>query len=124
MQRDGVFITLTEPDEIFVFGSNAEGIHAGGAARYAIDNYGAKMGQALGLQGRSYGIDTMSGYTVMKKGIEKLIEFARYSPEYRFIVTPIGCGIAGYLPKEIAPLFDGAPDNVVLPEEFTCLKVM
>ncbi len=54
------------PGEVFVFGSNAQGAHGGGAARFAYDRFGAVWGQGEGLQGQSYGIDTMSGLAVFE----------------------------------------------------------
>ena len=80
--------------------------------------FGAAYGQAEGLQGRSYAIDTMDGFEVMKEQVSRFVEFAKEHPELKFLVTEIGCGIAGYTPEEVAPLFAGAPENVVLPESF------
>lgn len=111
-------ITVLEPNEVFVFGSNAAGAHAGGAAHYAEEHFGAVWGQGHGLQGQSYAIDTMSGLDVMAQEITAFLEFAYVHPELRFLVTEIGCGIAGYDPKDVAPLFHGAPSNVILPERF------
>jgi hypothetical protein len=75
-------------------------------------------GQGDGLQGQSYGIDTMSGIPTMADGVERFLDFAAQHPELRFLVTEIGCGIAGYTPDQVAPLFRGAPENVVLPDRF------
>jgi len=111
-------ITSLGPDEIFVFGSNASGAHGGGAARFAADHFGAVWGQAEGLQGRSYGIDTMSGLPTIEKQVATFLEFAVRHPELRFLVTEIGCGIAGYTPEQIAPYFGDATQNVVLPDAF------
>ncbi|WP_419818152.1 A1S_2505 family phage non-structural protein [Glaciibacter flavus] len=111
-------ITELGEGEIFVFGSNASGAHGGGAARYAYDHFGAVWGQGEGLQGRSYGIDTMSGFDVIADEVAEFLEFAEQHPQLRFLVTEIGCGIAGYRPVQIAPLFTEAPDNVVLPQPF------
>jgi len=118
MQRNDGFITLTEPNEVFVFGSNKRGIHGAGAARFALDNYGAICGQGNGLQGRSYAIDTMSGYEVLIGNVARFLDDARSMPEFTFVVTPIGCGIAGYSADEVKPLFDDCPSNVILPVEF------
>ena len=109
------------PDEVFVFGSNASGAHGGGAARFAYDRFGAVWGQSEGLQGQSYGIDTMSGLTVFEDQAARFLDFARERPELRFLVTEVGCGIAGYTPGEVAAFFRGAPDNVVLPESFVAI---
>ena len=106
-------------DEVFVFGSNASGAHGGGAALFAYRRFGAVWGQSEGLQGQSYGIDTMSGLGVFEEQARRFTEFARERPDLRFLVTEVGCGIAGYRPEQVARFFGGAPDNVVLPESFT-----
>jgi hypothetical protein len=111
-------IESLQPDEIFVFGSNASGSHGGGAAKFALDRFGAIWGQSEGLQGQSYGIDTMSGLDVFEKQARRFLEFAGVHPELRFLVTEVGCGIAGYTPAQVAGFFAGAPENVVLPESF------
>jgi hypothetical protein len=111
-------IQSLEPGEVFVFGSNASGAHGGGAARFAYDRFGAVWGQSEGLQGQSYGIDTMSGLGVFAEQATRFVDFARRHPELRFLVTEVGCGIAGYTPQQVAGFFAGAPDNVVLPESF------
>ncbi|TAM70062.1 MAG: hypothetical protein EPN48_06665 [Microbacteriaceae bacterium] len=113
-----MMIDRLAPDEIFVFGSNADGFHGGGAARFAADHFGAVWGEGHGLHGQSYAIDTMSGLNVLAVEVRTFLEFAGQHPELRFLVTEIGCGIAGYAPDEIAPLFAGSPDNIVLPETF------
>lgn len=104
--------------EIFVFGSNADGAHGGGAARYALDRFGAVWGQGQGLQGRSFGIDTMSGTEEMAARIADFVEFASEHPEMTFLVTEIGCGIAGYQPQDVAGHFASVPPNVALPPSF------
>lgn len=111
-------ITSLEPHEVFVFGSNAAGAHGGGAARFAADRFGAVWGQAEGLQGQSYGIDTMSGLGVFEEQAGRFVAFAAEHPELRFLVTEVGCGIAGYRPEQVARFFTDAGDNVVLPESF------
>ena len=114
-------ITEVAEDQVFVFGSNLAGMHGGGAARTAVDHFGAIWGQGVGLQGRSYAIPTMhGGVDEIKPYVDDFIEFAKQHPEKKFLVTPIGCGIAGFTPEEIAPLFAGAKDmeNVWLPESF------
>ena len=114
-------IRKLEDNEIFVFGSNLAGMHAGGAARTAVEKFGAIMGQGVGLQGQSYAIPTMQGgvNTIMPY-VSEFIRFADCHPELKFLVTRIGCGIAGFTPAEIAPLFAGAVSlpNVYLPEDF------
>lgn len=111
-------IEKLEPGEVFVFGSNASGAHGGGAARFAHDRFGAIWGQSEGLQGQSYGIDTMSGLTVFEEHARRFIAFAAEHPELRFLVTEVGCGIAGYRPQQVAGFFADAGENVALPESF------
>ena len=115
------FITELKENEIFVFGSNLEGMHGGGAALVAYRRFGAVWGQGVGLQGQSYGIPTMhGGVEAIKPYVDEFIEFAAHHPEYKFLVTRIGCGIAGFGVEEIAPLFAAAInlDNVILPKDF------
>lgn len=115
------WITELKPNEIFVFGSNLAGAHGGGAARVAMERFGAVWGQGVGLQGQSYAIPTMQGgVETIKPYVDEFIGFAKVHPEYTFLVTPIGCGIAGFTPQDIAPLFAHAMDveNILLPEEF------
>ena len=107
--------------EIFVFGSNLAGAHGGGAARVAAEKFGAIMGQGVGLQGQSYAIPTMQGgVETIRPYVDEFVEFAKNHPEMTFLVTRIGCGIAGFDDKEIAPLFIKAIDvpNIHLPESF------
>ena len=107
------------PGEIFVFGSNLRGIHCGGAAHVAFQKYGAVMGQGVGLQGRSYAIPTMQGgVETIKPYVNEFIRFAKEHLELTFLVTRIGCDVAGFDDKEIAPLFTEANNmkNIVLPE--------
>ena len=115
------FITELEPNEIFVFGSNLEGMHGGGAALLAYKRFGAIWGQGVGLQGQSYGIPTMhGGVDVIRPYVDEFIAFAKAHPEYVFLVTKIGCGIAGFKETEIAPLFKAAAgtENIALPRSF------
>ena len=89
------FITELQPGEIFVFGSNLQGMHAGGAARIAYNKFGAIWGQGVGLQGQSYGIPTMQGgVETVRPYVNEFIQFAKDHPELTFLVTRIGCGIA------------------------------
>lgn len=114
-------ITALKPNEIFVFGSHLAGSHGGGAAFIAFCKFGAKWGQGVGLQGQSYAIPTMQGgVETIKPYVDEFIEFARQHPEYKFLVTRIGCGIAAFRIEEIAPLFKDALDveNVILPQDF------
>lgn len=114
-------ITSLKDGEIFVFGSNKEGWHGGGAARVALNNFGAKWGEGVGMTGRCYAIPTMDGsIDIIRRHVDDFTEYARTHSELTFLVTPIGCGIAGWNADEIAPLFQDASrlDNVTLPESF------
>ncbi len=114
-------ITKLGPDDIFVFGSNLRGMHTGGAAHTAVKLFGAKMGQGVGIQGQSYAIPTMQGgVDTIKPYVDQFIDLAREWDQNTFYVTKIGCGIAGFTPEQIAPLFDKALNlyNVRLPKDF------
>ena len=115
------WINSLEKNEIFVFGSNLQGMHGGGAARVALEQFGAVWGQGTGLQGQSYAIPTMhGGVDVIAPYVNDFIAFAKEHPELKFLVTEIGCGIAGFSVSEMAPLFKEALDitNIYLPERF------
>ena len=117
-------ITALKENEIFVFGSNLAGAHGGGAAWIAARQFGAIMGQGAGLQGQSYAIPTMQGgVETIKPYVDEFIKFAIAHKEYKFLVTRIGCGIAGFRAREIAPLFAAAleVDNIILPEDFVAV---
>lgn len=114
-------ITRLGRDEIFVFGSNLQGRHLGGAARTARDRFGAVMGQGEGIQGQSYAIPTMfDSVDSIRPYVDRFIDLASEWDQNTFYVTRIGCGIAGFTDEQIAPLFDRAYDlyNVRLPESF------
>lgn len=113
-------ISSLHDNEIFVFGSNAAGRHGGGAARQAMHSFGAVWGQGEGLQGQSYAIPTMGSLLELHDAVNRFIIFADCHPELRFLVTRIGCGIAGFTPQQIAPLFRNAIhlENVTLPADF------
>jgi len=108
-------------DEVFVFGSNELGIHGGGAARVARNQHGAVLHQGFGPQGNSFGIPTCSkptGEPNHEISLKKLdfyircfILWATMTPEKRFKVSQVGCGLAGWTAEEVAPLFINAPDN-------------
>ena len=116
------WIENLEKDEIFVFGSNLSGFHGGGAAALAM-KWGAIWGQGVGLQGQTYAIPTMQGgVETIKPYIDDFLSFAKLHPEFKFLVTEIGCGIAGFTVQEIAPLFKAVIseniENVYLPKSF------
>lgn len=115
------WIDSLKENEIFVFGSNLAGMHGGGAARIARLHFGAVMGKGVGLQGQSYAIPTMQGgVETIRPYVEEFLDFAKHHPEMQFLVTPIGCGIAGFEAEDIAPLFEEAKQikNISLPESF------
>lgn len=116
-------ITHLAPNEIFVFGSNLQGFHGGGAARTAHQHFGAIWGQGVGLHGQTYAIPTMQGgVETIKPYVDNFLQFAKTRTDLKFLVTEIGCGIAGFTVAEIAPLFRKAieedMENVYLPESF------
>lgn len=119
------FVTALRLGEVFVFGSNLAGIHGAGAALYAA-KFGARQGEGFGRVGWTFAIPTKDRHIkTMKLGdfqpfIASFIYYARLRPDLTFLVTLIGCGLAGYTPEQIAPLFKGAIEleNVCLPEEF------
>lgn len=114
-------ITELKPNEIFVFGSNLDGFHGGGAARVAYNRFGAIWGQGVGLQGQSYAIPTMQGgVETIQPYVDEFVEYAKQHQEYKFLVTRIGCGIAGFRDEEIAPLLAEAlgMKNIILPKQF------
>ena len=114
-------ITELKDDEVFVFGSNLAGMHGGGAAYVAFQKFGAVMGCGVGLRGQSYAIPTMQGgVETIKPYVDEFISFAKSHPDLFFYVTRIGCGIAGFRDKDIAPLFKDAAgvENICLPKSF------
>jgi hypothetical protein len=110
--------------KVFVFGSNLAGRHGKGAALVARKHHGAQIGIGVGPAGNSYAIPTKDDQlkTLLLVEIEmhvlSFLYFARAFPTYEFEVTAIGCGLAGYKPEQIAPMFKGAPSNCQLPPEF------
>lgn len=109
-----------QPNEVFVFGSNPQGQHGGGAAGHAMRHFGAVWGQAEGLQGQSYAIPSTGGLEMLRNAVERFTTFAACHHELRFLVTAVGCGNAGLSVRDVAPLFQGCInwDNVTLPAEF------
>lgn len=115
------YIHTLKPNEVFVFGSNIEGNHVGGAAAYAVANFRAIMGQAEGIQGQTYAIPTVgNSLKDIEQAILRFTEYAVMHPNLKFMLTEIGCGIAGYTPEQIAPLFRHAYEfgNVYVPKSF------
>lgn len=118
---------MNDGTNIFVFGSNRQGRHGKGAAKYAEDHWGAVYGRGEGRQGESYAIPTKdTPYTTLRleeiqAHVTTFLEYARRHPRIKFLVTEIGCGLAGYDPKHIAPLFAGAPANCVFTDGFRAI---
>lgn len=112
--RDG---SRPKGDTIFVFGSNESGIHGAGAALAAKRYYGAEIGVGVGISGSSYAIPTKDKkiktlpLNDVKKYINRFVKFANNNPRINFFITRVGCGLAGYSDKDIAPLFRGIGDN-------------
>jgi hypothetical protein len=110
--------------QIFVFGSNLAGKHAGGSARAAVAEHGALWGCGIGPQGNSYAIPTLDEFFErisldrIELHVKNFLDYAADNPEMKFNVVAIGCGIAGFSPAQIAPMFKGCGDNVNLPAEF------
>jgi len=118
------YITELKEDEVFVFGSNTAGIHGAGAARLANKIFGAEWGVGVGITGRCYALPTKDDdiWTLPLNRIQEYVtdflEFAKENPNKIFLTTAIGCGLAGWSPDDIAPMFKNHPKNVILPKEF------
>lgn len=110
--------------EVFVFGSNLAGRHGRGSAKEASINHGAIYGKGIGRQGNSYAIPTKDQNlrtlpaSIVHKHIRDFLDYASQNWTDTFNVVAIGCGLAGYRPIVIGPMFKGAPKNVKLPPEF------
>ena len=102
---------------IFVFGSNLAGKHGAGSAYQAMLTHGAKWGVGVGITGKSYAIPSKDeNFNILpiseiKKYVDVFIKFAYDNNNIIFDIVNIGCGLAGYKPEEIAPLFKNAPEN-------------
>jgi hypothetical protein len=117
-------ITDLAPNEIFVFGSNEAGIHGAGAAKLAFKKFGAVWKIGVGHQGRSYAIPTKD-YNIktldlveINDYVTEFLEYAKNNTDFTFLVTEIGCGLAGYKPSDISPMFSDKTENVIIPEKF------
>lgn len=116
--------TSFSAEPIFVFGSNLAGRHGKGAALWARRHRGAIYGHGVGPQGNAYAIPTKDRrlrvlpLEAIRDHVQDFLAYASLRPDLRFEVTPIGCGLAGYRPDQIAPMFAGAPANVIVPETF------
>jgi hypothetical protein len=133
MKTHSGFITELKPKEIFVFGSNLSGIHGKGAAKTA-RKWGARMGQGEGLQGQTYALPTVKekisdgslSITEIKHHVDKFLQCVVANPDLEFLLTEVGCGLAGYKVEEIAPLFKGGRElpNIVWPKNFVRFLVV
>lgn len=117
-------ITELKHNEIFIFGSNLAGNHAGGAARQAKEQFGAEDGIGEGLTGQCYAFPTLErdmhqrGFRGLEAARDRLYATARALPEKTFLLTKVGCGIAGYPEEEIKKLFIDTPNNIIKPEDW------
>jgi hypothetical protein len=115
---------MSDPRPVFVFGSNLSGVHGAGAALHARFYYGAVLGQGVGRWGNSYAIPTKRTPYIplsleeIQEHIHQFLLYALNHPDETFLVTPVGCGLAGYTQEEIGPMFRGAPSNCIIPSEF------
>ncbi len=109
-------ITELQPYQIFVFGSNLEGDHAAGAAKLALEKFGAIQGKGVGQQGACYAIPTMGGLQQIEMYAADFLTWARINRHLEFLLTKVGCGIAGHTEAEIAPFFKHTPSNVIKPK--------
>ena len=108
-------VTQLQPNEVFVFGSNLAGIHGAGAARFANSRGWAREGQGIGMcesvYGRSYAIATKDfdiktcELNIIQIQVSMFLQVTLLRPELEFLVTPIGCGLAGFKPEQIMKLF-------------------
>ena len=117
--------TLPESGEVFVFGSNLDGAHYGGAARVAAEQFQATYGLAEGASGRAYAIPTMDFSALdalpleaIAASVREFVDYAQQNPSEAFFVTRVGCGIAGHSDADIAPMFSTAPANCSLPDRW------
>jgi hypothetical protein len=119
--------TLGE-DEVFVFGSNLAGVHGAGAARLAHKKFGYPMGMGHGpnypmtcyaIPTKDRNIETLP-IEHIRVYVDELRLFTIMRPDRTFLITQLGCGLAGYTPADIAPLFKDYMDrpNVTLPKSF------
>lgn len=111
---------------VFVFGSNLAGRHGAGAAKYAVEHYGAEYGIGFGRTGNAYAIPTKDSnlrtlpLDTIEHYIKNFVQYARTCGDTKFLLTPIGCGLAGYRRDQIRPLIEkyDPPDNVILTKEW------
>lgn len=116
------YLTRLKKNEVIIVGTNANGLHFGGAARQAFDNFGLEWGVSEGLSGKAYAFPTLDmdmkpvSNTELKASRLKLYRCANEHPELTFYLTKVGCGIAGMDEVRVKKLFKNAPENVMRPE--------
>lgn len=120
-------ITELKPNEVIVVPTNLSGIHGAGLAKFVYkQKWGLVWGQGVGLMGRTYGLPTKDHNIKtlpiqhIQDYVDDFVHWASYHTKNTFLVTEIGCGLAGYKPSDIAPLFKDCLDleNVYLPKSF------
>lgn len=117
-------IVALQPKEIFVFGSNLAGRHGAGAARQAASSFGAEYGVGEGMTGQCYALPTLKGDLTQRSeddlvgSIVLLYEACLANPHLRFLLTKVGCGLAGYSESYMRSLFIDPPKNLILPEDW------
>lgn len=122
--HDASNVTTLPSDQVFVFGSNQNGKHKGGASLTAKTHFGAVEGMASGRQGNSYAVPLLGadfkkiGFSAYIKEIIAFKKYAKAHPNVEFFLTEIGCGYSGYSIDEIAPYFNRSPSNVIFPQSF------
>lgn len=113
------FIDHLEPNQVIVVGTNYEGNHAGGAALYAKERFGLQDGCGEGLSGQTYALPTMDGLVSMQFHVYRPFTFAKFNPSLTFLMTKVGCGIAGHDEETIKGMFKNAPVNILLPKSWS-----
>jgi tetrahydromethanopterin S-methyltransferase subunit A len=111
-------------NEIFVFGSNTQGRHSKGAALTAQRKFGAKYGVGEGITGKTYALPTVGNnlskmsVETIRKHVNRFLRCAAENPDKIFLVTLVGCGLAGHKVRDIGPMFKERTENVILPKQF------
>lgn len=117
-------ITSLKENQIFVCGTNTAGLHYGGAAKQAWEDFGLVWGVGEGLSGRSYAFPTLDGeFNKLKirslvNSRNRLYKSCEVNKDNEYILTKVGCGIAGYQENEMKDLFIDPPNNLILPEDW------
>ncbi len=111
-------------NQVFIFGSNLAGRHAGGAARQAHEDFRAEWGVGEGLTGKCYAFPTLDenhqkrSDEDLKESVKKLWLTVVANHDKEFLLTKVGCGIAGYSENYMRDLFKGFPKNLIKPENW------